>query len=79
MAKKKAYRRKNRRLEMTVDIPVAFKDDEEFLEALADKMDDSGWIMQLEEDEDEDGTYVTPVPINRVKLGDLEFSPEDEE
>ncbi len=73
-AKKKAYRRKNRRLEMTVDIPTEYADDEEFLNSLADKMDDVSWQMQLDEDENEE---VTIVPINRLKLGDLEIDNEE--
>ncbi len=74
MAKKKPYRRKNRRLEMTVDIPTEYANDEEFLNSIADKMDDVEWRMQL--DEDDDGN-ITPVPINRIKLGDLEFAKEE--
>ncbi len=74
MARAKSYRRKNRRLEMTVDIPTEYADDEEFLNSLADKMDDVEWQMQL--DEDENGE-VTIVPINRLKLGDLEIDKEE--
>ncbi len=75
MAKKKPYRRKNRRLELQIAIPVEYKDDEEFLEALADRMDEIDWIMQL--DIEDDDTAVN-VPINRIKLGDLEFDKEEE-
>ncbi len=73
--KKKPYRRKNRRLEFTIDIPTEYKDDEALLNSLADKMDDVDWQLQL--DEDDDGV-VTIVPINRIKLGDLEFDKEEE-
>lgn len=75
MAKARGYRRKNRRLELTVDIPVEYADDEAFLNSLADKMDDSKWQLQL--DEDEDGDYTTTVPINKIKLGELVFTSEE--
>lgn len=70
----KGYRRKNRRLELTVDIPVEYANDDEFLNSLADKMDETDWQLQL--DEEDDGT-VTIVPINRIKLGELELNSEE--
>ncbi len=69
MAKKKAYRRKNRRLELTVDIPGDYTNDEDFLNDLADRMDELDWVMVM-------GTH--DVDVNRIKLGDLEFDKEEE-
>lgn len=78
MAKAKGYRRKNRRLELTVDIPVEYADDEEFLNSLADLMDNVDWKLQLDEDEDDNNRVtVTVVPINKIKLGELVFAPEE--
>lgn len=78
MAKARGYRRKNRRLELTVDIPVEYADDEAFLNSLADRMDDVKWKLELDEEEDEDNyRTVTVVPVNKIKLGELVFTPEE--
>ena len=74
------YRRKNRRLELTVNIPEDYANDEEFLNSLADKMDDTFWQLQLDEDTDDDGdTTVTVVKVNKIKLGEVEFEHSAEE
>ena len=67
-------RRKNRQLKMTIDVPENYDNDEEFMEALQDTLDENGWRITIV---DEDGEL--DVPFNRLTLGDIEIEPEEEE
>ena len=60
-------RRKNRRIYVTVDIPEACKDEEDFMYELADLMDEEGWCLGGED-----------VTVSKVQLGDIIIEPEDE-
>ena len=76
MAKGKGMRRKNRQIKMTVDIPDEYKTEEDFMESLMQKMDNSEWQFYL--DEDSEG-MATECPISKMQLGDIEIGPEDED
>lgn len=64
-------RKKNRQVKMTLDIPEQFKDDDDFLDAFGEKLDEVGWNFVLMDE--------TDVPVTRVTLGDKEIVPEEEE
>lgn len=62
-------RRKNRQIKLMVDIPPKFADEEEFMEAFMDRLDDVNWKMSV------DGTNLH---ITRAELGDIMIEPEEE-
>ncbi len=68
MARAKSYRRKNRRLEMTVNIPDDYANDEDFLNDLADAMDGLDWEIVM-------GTH--DVSVGKIKIGDVEIDAEE--
>ena len=71
-------RRRNRQLKVTIDIPDDFDNDDNFMEALMDRMDDQsedgGWCIQVGVDDD-----MTPCTITKMALGDVEIEPEGDE
>lgn len=67
-------RRKNRQIKMTLDIPEAFADDEAFMLALADRMDESNWTVKVLDDDDIEHTSAVSV----IVLGDVSIEPEEE-
>ena len=68
-------RRKNRQIKMTLDIPEAFEKDEDFMFALADRMDESNWTVKVV---DEDGIEHT-AEVSEVVLGNVSIGPEEED
>lgn len=61
-------RRKNRQIKFTLDIPAAYQSEEDFLLALADRLDEAEWVIRVDD---------TPVSISRANLGDAEIEPEE--
>jgi len=68
-------RRKNRQIKMTLDIPEAFADDEAFMLALADRMDESDWTVKVIDDDSIEHTAAVSVMV----LGDISIEPEEED
>lgn len=68
-------RRKNRQIKMTLDIPEAFEDDEAFMLALADRMDESEWTVKVLDDDDIEHT----AGVSVIVLGDVSIEPEEED
>ena len=66
----KGFRRKSRQIKMTVNIPEEYATEEAFMESLKKKMDDGGWMINL--DEDAEG-MVTLVPVSKMQLGGIEI------
>lgn len=66
----KTFRRKSRQIKMTVNIPEEYDTEEAFMESLKKKMDDGGWMINL--DEDAEG-IVTLVPVSKMQLGEIEI------
>ncbi len=66
-------RRKNRQIKMTLDIPEAFENDEAFMLALADRMDESNWTVKVVDDDDMTHT----APVSTMILCDVSIEPED--
>lgn len=68
-------RRKNRQLKITIDIPDSYGTDEEFMEAVMERMDDQegdegrGWCIRVDNQN---------VPISKILMGDIEIEPEEE-
>jgi len=67
-------RRKNRVMKIYLDIPDQYESDEEFLEAVADKLDGQQWELELGEGDD---TY--KAIVRSVAIGDVEIDAEEEE
>ena len=71
------FRKKNRQLKVTINIPDEFESDEDFMEALQDSMDARGgddWGINLVGGEAE-----IEVTIRSIILGDVLIEPEEEE
>lgn len=77
MAKAKGFRRLNRQMKMTCTIPDDFDSEEDFMEAVMDKMDRGGWNMVLCDADEEDEPVLAD--ISKLQLGDIEIGPEDED
>lgn len=64
-----SYRRKNRQLKVTFDVPDEYESDEDFMEFLMDKLDDPmtgvGW-------------KVADLPIKKILMGGIEIAPEED-
>lgn len=61
-------RRKNRQVKLLLDIPADFEDEEDFMTALMERMDETGWQLHV------DGEVVN---IGRAELGDIQIEPEE--
>ena len=68
-------RRKNRQIKMTLDIPEAFENDEAFMLALADRMDESNWTVKVLDDDD----IKHDAGVSAMVLGDVGIAPEEED
>ena len=62
-------RRKNRQIKLMVDIPPEYKDEEEFMFALADRLDETGWNLKVDDND---------MPITEARLNDFVIEPEEE-
>jgi hypothetical protein len=73
----KGMRRKNRQIKMTASIPDDFDTEEDFMEALMEKMDRAEWNISLCDTDELLGAVLAPV--SKMQLGDIEIGPEEEE
>lgn len=67
-------RRVNRQIKMTLDIPAKYEDDEAFMVAFMDVLDNTDWALSLEV---EDGRTISAT-VHRVQMGDVVIEPEEE-
>lgn len=63
----RGMRRKNRQLKVTVDVPVSFMDDEDYLLSVQDELDETDWSFA----NGKSGT------ISKIEFGGLFIGPEE--
>ena len=75
MAKTKPtkYRRKNRQMKFTVDVPDEYSSDEDFMNDFMDKLDSVDWKLQIGGSNNAEHD----VFVNKVALGDIDIEPEE--
>ena len=77
----KRFRKKNRQLKVTIDIPDEFESDTDFMEVLQTSLDERGngdWCIRIC-DIGEEGDGEVEVPIHSIQLGDVLIGPDDDE